>query len=163
MPFHPELHTCPVCGQIRPKDAQRRNRLWYLVNTVLVSFVALVVAARAIAAGDVQVGMTPEDCQVARTLAVQTRELVQDLEADPERARADLAEISIKWRTMSQNYVPGKFSWSTSGREHNWLERLADSSDSVASGEPVRFEEIEDVNKYLVELTKLHPRFCSAK
>ena len=159
--FHPELPKCPVCGQLRANEATRRRKLWYLTNTILVSFVAVVVGMRAITGGDIQVGMSESDCSQARVLAEETRYALESLSSDKDRAIKELQAVSQAWSGLAENYVPGKYSWSTSGREHNWLERLASSTSQLASGGEVKVEEIDNPIKYVSELTRLYPRFCS--
>ena len=159
--FHPELPSCPVCGQVRAREQSKRRKLWYLTNTILVSFVALVVGMRAITGGEIQVGMSESDCTQARLLAEETRYALESLSSDQERAAIELQAVSQGWSNLAGNYVPGKYSWSTSGREHNWLERLASSTSQLAVGEKVNVEEVENPVKYVSELTRLYPRFCS--
>lgn len=159
--FHPELSKCPVCGQVRANEATRRRKLWYLTNTILVSFVAVVVGMRAITGGEIQVGMSESDCSQARVLAEETRYALESLSSDKDRATKELQAVSQAWSGLAANYVPGKYSWSTSGREHNWLERLASSTSQLASGGEVKVEEIDNPIKYVSELTRLYPRFCS--
>ena len=159
--FHPELPKCPVCGQIRARELNKRRKLWYLANTIAVTFVALVVGVRAVSGGEVQVGMNESDCTQARVLAEETRYALDSLSSDQDRAIRELQEVSQGWSLLAGNYVPGKFSWSTSGREHNWLERLAQSTGQLAAGAQVKVEEVENPVKYVSELTKLYPRFCS--
>lgn len=159
--FHPELPKCPVCGQVRAREANKRRKLWYLTNTILVSFVAVVVGVRAITGGEIQVGMSDSDCSQARVLAEETRYALESLSSDQERAIRELQEVSLAWSNLAGNYVPGKYSWSTSGREHNWLERLAISTSQLATGGQVNVEEVDNPVKYVSELTRLYPRFCS--
>lgn len=159
--FHPELPKCPVCGQIRAREQSKRRKLWYLANTIAVTFVAVVVGARALTGGDIQVGMSESDCTQARALAEETRYALDSLSSDQERAKRELEEASQGWRMLAGNYVPGKYSWSTSGREHNWLERLALSTSQLATGSQVKVEQVDNPVKYVSELTKLYPRFCS--
>lgn len=159
--FHPELPKCPVCGQVRAREEIRRRKLWYLTNTLAVSFVALLVGVRAITGGEIQVGMSESDCSQARTLAEETRFALESLRSDQERAFQELEEVSQGWGVLAGNYVPGKYSWSTSGREHNWLERLALSTSQLATGVQVSAEEADNPVKYISELTRLYPRFCS--
>lgn len=159
--FHPELPKCPVCGQMREREKNNRRKLWYLTNTILVSFVAVVVGMRAITGGEIQVGMSESDCSEARALAEETRYALESLSSDKERATKELQAVSQAWSGLAENYVPGKYSWSTSGREHNWLERLASSTSQLASGGEVKVEETDNPIKYISELTRLYPRFCS--
>ena len=159
--FHPELTKCPVCGQLREREKNNRRKLWYLTNTILVSFVAVIVGMRAITGGEIQVGMSESDCSQARALAEETRYALNYLSSDKERATKELKAVSQAWSGLAENYVPGKYSWSTSGREHNWLERLASSTSQLASGGEVKVEEIDNPIKYVSELTRLYPRFCS--
>lgn len=159
--FHPEFTTCPVCGQVRPSEIAKRNRLLYFINTFAFTAVALVVGIRLITASDVQVGMSQADCNTARQLAEETRLAIFDLTNDPERANAQLGDVSVQWAELANNYVPGKYSWSTSGLEHNWLERLSVSTESIAQGIEVNTEDNLDPARYVVDLTRLIPRFCS--
>lgn len=159
--FHPEIPACPLCGEIRQRESARRKKLLYLLNTFAFSAVAGVLLLRLLTVGEVQVGMSPSDCQAAMRLAESTRYAVDSLESDYYRGVLELNEVSEAWANLANNYVPGKYSWSTSGREHNWLERLALSTSSLASGEKVNTEDISDPNKYITDLTRLLPRFCS--
>ena len=159
--YHPELTSCPLCGSMRSKEKERRRKLGFLVNTLAVSFVATVILWRTLIAGDVQVGMSQTDCQSAQELVKQTRYAIESISSDTERATLELTSVSEKWGEMASRYVPGKYSWSSSGREHNWLERLSDSTYQLAVGGEVRVEEIEDPREYVLELTKLYPRYCS--
>lgn len=159
--FHPELPKCPVCGQVLAREEIKRRKLWYLTNTLVVSFVALVVGTRAITGGEIQVGMSESDCSQARTLAEETRYALDSLASDQERAIQELEEVSQGWELLAGNYVPGKYSWSTAGWEHNWLERLALSTSQLANGDQVSVEEVDNPVKYVSELTRLYPRFCS--
>ncbi len=159
--FHPEIHSCPVCGVVRPKERGRRQKLWYITNTVLVSFVATVVLFRTLSGPEIQIGMSESDCSQARLLAEETRYAIDSLASDQARASKELAEVSAGWGSLAENYVPGKYSWSTSAREHNWLERLAISTSALAKGETIEVEQIQDPAKYVSELSKLYPRFCS--
>ncbi len=159
--FHPEIAKCPVCGQVRAREENKRRRLWYLANTLLVTFVALVVGFRAITGGEIQVGMSDTDCTQARSLAEETRYALESLNSDRARAITELEKVSQEWSNLASNYVPGKYSWSTSGREHNWLERLASSTNALARGDQVKVEAVDNPVKYVSELTRLFPRFCS--
>lgn len=159
--FHPELAKCPLCGQLRSREQAKRRKLLYLTNTIVVSFVALVVGFRAITGGEIQVGMSQSDCSQARLLAEETRYALDSLSSDQQRAAEELKKVSEGWSLLASNYVPGKYSWSTSGREHNWLERLATSTNQLATGGEVNVEAIDTPVKYVAELTKLYPRFCS--
>lgn len=159
--FHPEISACPVCGQVREAVQARRRKLKYLVNTFLFSSVAVIVLLRTLTAGDVPVGMTSADCNQARVVAEQTRFAVDSLANDKDRGVSELSKVSDAWFQLATNYTPGKYSWSSSGREHNWLERLATSTASLAAGEPLATEQIPDSSKYVVELTRLLGRFCS--
>lgn len=158
--FHPEIAKCPVCGQLREREKARRNKLWFLVNTIAVSFVATVVLVRTLSAGEMQIGMSAEDCAVAKDLVVQTRTVVSQL-SNSDSAPSELADISLSWGSLAEHYTPGKFSWSSSGLEHNWLQRLATSSAGLASGGQIATEGEEDPARYIIELTRLLPRYCS--
>jgi uncharacterized OB-fold protein len=160
VPFHPEITKCPVCGELREREKARRNKLWFLVNTLAVSFVAMVVLVRTLSAGEIQIGMSSADCEIAKDLVVQTRSVVTQLESTASAPEA-LAVISLSWGNLAEHYTPGKYSWSSSGLEHNWLQRLAVSSAGLASGEQIATEGQDDPAKYVIELTRLLPRYCS--
>lgn len=159
--FHPEIPTCPLCGQLRQRESFRRKKLLYLANTFAFSAVGVVVLLRLLTGGDVQVGMSASDCQAAMRLAESTRYAIDSLESDYQRGVLELNEVSVAWANLANNYVPGKYSWSTSGREHNWLERLAQSTSNLASGQELNTEDVADPTKYVTDLTRLLPRFCS--
>lgn len=161
MGFHPEIATCPVCGQVRPREIAKRKKLRYFINTFAFTAVALIVGIRLITASDVQVGMSQTDCNTARKLAEETRIAISDLNNDPVRANVELGKVSDEWAELANNYVPGKYSWSTSGLEHNWLERLSLSTESIAQGESINSEGNLEPARYVVDLTRLLPRFCS--
>lgn len=160
VPFHPELPSCPVCGTTREREAKRRGKFWFLVNTVAVSFVALVVLTRTLTGG-AAVGMSAEDCSAAKNLAAETRNVVFALEGNEEAGRSQLVRISGTWAELAANYTPGKYSWSTSGLEHNWLDRLSLATAQLANGDEVSAEGATDPKRYVVELTRLLPRYCS--
>ncbi len=159
--FHPEIPSCPLCGEVRQRESSRRKKLLYFLNTFACSAVAGVILLRLLTVGEVQVGMSPNDCNAAMRLAESTRYAVNSLDSDYQRGILELTEVSQAWRNLADNYVPGKYSWSTSGREHNWLERLALSTGSLASGEEINTEDVSDPKKYVTDLTRLLPRFCS--
>ena len=161
LPMHPDLTKCEVCGELTPTESTRRNRLFYITNTVAISAVALVIVVRTLTAGDVAVGMSQTDCQQIQGLTKETRYAVESLSSDPERAVMELEAVSEQWRVLSEHYVPGKFSWSTSGLEHNWLQRLASATNSLAAGEAAEVENQLNPEAYVIELVKLAPRFCS--
>ena len=159
--YHPELSACPLCDTRSEKEEVRRSKLWFLTNTIVVSFVALVVLVRVVASGDIAVGMTQTDCQSAQVLVKETRYAVSSLASDKERGIAELNAVSTKWTEMSERYTPGKHSWSASGLEHNWLQRLGETSYAIANGEAPRIESDALTGEaYLLELTKLYPRYC---
>lgn len=158
--FHPELSACPACGTETPREAHRRSRFLYLINTVLVSAVALGVMVTAVGGAQAQTGMTATDCNLSRDLTIQTRAAVLALEGDL-AARGRLQEISIQWQMLAENYTPGKFSWSTTGLEHNWLQRMGTATGQLASGDPVNVEGEGDPKNYLEALSRLLPRYCS--
>ena len=106
-------------------------------------------------------GMSQTDCQQIQGLTKETRYAVESLSSDPERAVMELEAVSEQWRVLSEHYVPGKFSWSTSGLEHNWLQRLASATNSLAAGEAAEVENQLNPEAYVIELVKLAPRFCS--
>lgn len=159
--FHPEIPSCPLCGEMRQKESIRRKKLLYFLNTFAFSAVAGVILLRLLTVGEVQIGMSASDCQAAMRLAESTRYAVDSLESDYPRGVIELSQVSVGWAKLASNYVPGKYSWSTSGQEHNWLERLALSTLSLASGEAINTEDVSDPNKYVTDLTRLLPRFCS--
>jgi predicted nucleic acid-binding Zn ribbon protein len=159
--FHPEISACPLCGEIRQKERFRRKKLLYLLNSFAFTAVAGVVLLRVLTADDVQVGMSDSDCQEAMRLAESTRYAVTSLGSDYQRGVLELNEVSAAWANLANNYVPGKYSWSTSGREHNWLERLAQSTSNLASGQELNTENVANPSKYITDLTRLLPRFCS--
>lgn len=158
--FHPELTRCPLCGALRERERVRRSRLFFLANTIAVSFVASVVLVRSLSGGEVVAGMSAEDCSIAKDLVVQTRIAANNLEQSVEAA-SELEAAAQAWAEIASRYTPGKFSWSSSGREHNWLERLAQSSEALASGDEVLTEKDQDPVQYVTELTRLLPRYCS--
>ena len=157
--FHPELSACPSCGTKTPREARRRNRLLYLVNTLLVATLALGVLVSAVGEANARTGMTSADCAVASELSLKTRAAVLALEGDPE-AMDELRELSEQWSALSENYTPGKFSWSTSGLEHNWLQRMGIVTLELANGEEVSIEQGLNPNGYIERLSRLLPRYC---
>lgn len=158
--FHPEISKCPVCGMLRPKERARRNKLQFLINTIAVSFVATVVLVRAVAGTEIAVGMSANDCDVAKNLAAKTRVLAQGMESNPQ-AIDGLKAVAGSWAELASHYTPGKYSWSSSGLEHNWLQRLAQSTEQLASGDEVATEGGAEPKSYVVELTRLLPRYCN--
>ena len=98
--YHPELTTCPLCNTRSAKEEARRSKLWFLTNTIAVSFVALVVLVRAVTSADIAVGMTQTDCQSAQVLLKETRYAVQSLASDQERGIAELSAVGAKWTEM---------------------------------------------------------------
>ena len=163
LPMHPDLTKCEVCGELTATESKRRTRLFYLTNTVAISAVALAVVVRTLTAGDIAVGMSQTDCQQIQSLTKETRYAVESLSSDPDRAVLELEQVSEQWLALSENYVPGKYSWSTSGLEHNWLQRLASATDDLATGQEPEIEGGLDPKAYVIELVKLSPRFCSQK
>lgn len=161
LPMHPDLTKCEVCGELTLKEQKRKARLFSLASTISISAVAIVVIVRTLTAGDVAVGMSQSDCQQIQSLTKETRYAVESLSSDQDRAINELTAVSLEWQELSENYVPGKFSWSTSGLEHNWLQRLAHATGSLASGEAPEVENELNPEAYVIELVKLSPRFCS--
>ena len=159
--FHPELPSCPVCGTTRAREANRRRKFWFLINTIAVSSVAAVVLIRTLTGGEVLAGMSPADCSVAKNLAAETRNVVFALEGNEELGRQELFELSDTWAEIAARYTPGKYSWSTSGLEHNWLDRMSLATAELAVGETVSTEGVSDPKRYVIELTRLLPRYCS--
>ena len=161
IPYHPELSACPLCDTRSEREEQRQSKLWFLTNTLAVSFVALVVLVRVFTSGDIAVGMTQTDCQSAQALVKETRYAVQSLASDKERGISELSAVGVKWTEMSERYTPGKHSWSASGLEHNWLQRLGETSTAIANGQEPKIESDALTGEaYLLELTKLYPRYC---
>jgi hypothetical protein len=159
--FHPELPSCPVCGRMRDAESRRRTRFWFLINTCAVTFVAAVVLLRTISGGEVLVGMSSADCAAASNLAAQTRSTVFMLEGNQEAGEADLLSLSRAWGDLAANYTPGKYSWSTSGLEHNWLDRMSIATEQLAEGQLTNLEGAAAPERYVVELSRLLPRYCS--
>lgn len=159
--FHPELPSCPVCGRMRDAESRRRTRFWFLINTFAVTFVATVVLLRTISGGEVLAGMSSADCAAASNLAAQTRSTVFMLEGNPNAGQADLIALSRAWGALAENYTPGKYSWSTSGLEHNWLDRMSIATAQLAEGRLTNLEGAAAPDRYVVELTRLLPRYCS--
>lgn len=153
--------TCPLCGYLRESERNRRQKLEYLVNTFVVTAVAGIVLVRLILSDDVTIGMTKEDCTTASVLAESTRTAVSRIESNRELASAELLETSEVWSQLASRYTPGKYSWSTSGLEHNWLERLSQSTKNLATGSTVNTEGQADAKRYVIDLTRLIPRYCS--
>ena len=161
LPMHPDLVKCEVCGELTAKEQRRKTKLFSLASTVSISAVALVVIVRTLTAGDIAVGMSQSDCEHIQNLTKETRYAVESLASDPERAVTELTNASNEWFELSENYVPGKFSWSTSGLEHNWLQRLANATADLAEGQEPEVEGELDPRAYVLELVKLSPRFCN--
>lgn len=161
LPMHPDLVKCEVCGELTAKEQRRKSKLFSLASTVSISAVAVVVIVRTLTAGDIAVGMSQSDCEHIQNLTKETRYAVESLSSDPERAVTELTNASNEWFELSEHYVPGKFSWSTSGLEHNWLQRLADVTGSLAAGQPPEVENGLNPEAYAIELVKLSPRFCN--
>lgn len=72
-----------------------------MANTILVSFVALVVGVRAITGGEIQVRMSESDCSQARALAEETRFALESLSSDKNRATKELQEVSLEWSELA--------------------------------------------------------------
>ena len=161
VPFHPELSRCPLCDAQTAKEQARKRRNWFLINTLSVSFVGLVVIGRAVVAPGVEIGMTSLDCEQSSTLARQTQYAVELVANGSDPEQTELLELADAWTALSEKYVPGKYSWSTSGLEHNWLQRLGVATNQLATGEIVVLEGSSSPEKYVLELTKLRGRFCS--
>lgn len=161
LPMHPDLVKCEVCGELVAREQKNRSRLFSLGTTISVSLVAVAVIVRTLTSGDVAIGMSQSDCIQIQSLAKQTRYAVDSLSSDLERAEIELHEVSQGWETLSQNYVPGKYSWSTSGLEHRWLERLAIVTKELAQGSSSVVEDGLEPTAYAMELLRLKPRFCS--
>ncbi len=159
--MHPDLVKCEVCGELTSKEQRRKSKLFSLASTISISAVAVVVIFRTLTASEIAVGMSQSDCEQIVNLTKETRYAVESLSSDPDRAVVELTEASSQWSALSKNYVPGKFSWSTSGLEHNWLERLATATSSLALGEEALVEDGLSPEDYVIQLVKLSPRFCS--
>lgn len=161
LPMHPDLVKCELCGELTAKEQRRKSRLFSLTSTVSISAVAVLVIFRTLTASDIAVGMSPSDCEQIQNLTKETRYAVESLSSDPERAVTELTNASNEWFELSEHYVPGKFSWSTSGLEHNWLQRLANATGALAEGQTPEVEAGLDPKAYVLELVRLSPRFCS--
>lgn len=159
--MHPDLIKCEVCGELISREKKNRSRLLSLGTTISISLVAVAVIVRTLTSGDVAIGMSQSDCLQIQSLVKETRYAVESLSSDSERAEIELNEVSQGWETLSQNYVPGKYSWSTSGLEHRWLERLATVTKELAQGSRSVVEDGLEPSAYAIELLKLKPRFCS--
>jgi predicted nucleic acid-binding Zn ribbon protein len=161
LPMHPDLVKCQVCGELISSEQRNRSKFFSFGTTISISLVAVAVIARTLTAGDVAIGMSQSDCLQIQSLVKETRYAVESLTSDSERAEIELNEVSQGWGTLSQNYVPGKYSWSTSGLEHRWLERLATVTKELAQGSGSVVEDDLEPSAYAIELLKLKPRFCS--
>lgn len=161
LPMHPDLTKCEVCGELTWQEQKRKAKLFSLATTTSISAVAILVILRTFTAGDVAVGMSQSDCQQIQALTKETRYAVESLSSDRERATQELSDVSMAWEELSEGYVPGKFSWSTSGLEHNWLQQLAKATGLLATGASPEVENELAPEAYVIELVKLSPRFCS--
>lgn len=163
IPYHPDSVRCPLCRTLSKSEAKRRNRWFYLTNTILTTLVATIVVARVLTSGEAAIGMTPGDCQQVSTLREETVFALESLTTEPDAARERLLAISESWSGLAAGYVPGKFSWSTAGPEHGWLERVAQVSMAIATGKAADVEgDFTAPEKYLLELLRLEYRYCTA-
>lgn len=161
VPYHPDLTRCPLCRTLSRTESRRRTKLFYLANTIAVGLVAGVILARALTSSEIAVGMTQSDCLAVDRIAKETRYGIESLASDRVRGMEELASVAIRWEELAANYTPGKYSWSTTGLEHSWLERLAMSTKALANGEVVAVEgDSESEEDYVLDLTRMVPRFC---
>lgn len=162
VPYHPDLVKCPLCRTLSRNESAKRRRFLYFTNTVAVSLVAAVVIVRVLTSPEQAAGMTQTDCVSVSQLSEQTRFSLELLTSDEELAKSQLSDLSKKWVQVSENYVPGKFSWSTSGPEHGWLERVGQVTAAISLGEEIAIDDSADsLPEYAVELMKVSYRFCS--
>ena len=158
--FHPELTACPVCGEVPRGERIRRRRFGFLLNSAAATIVATFLLVNTLSA-EARVGMRPADCQLSREMAQQTRNALRAYENKDEDGSAQLLEVSAEWARLASGYTPGKYSWSATGLEHNWLDRLSKATRELATGGAVSAEGMADSSQYVRELTFLLPRYCS--
>lgn len=159
--MHPDLIKCEVCGELISREKKNRSRLLSLGTTISISLVAVAVIVRTLTSGDVAIGMSQSDCLQIQSLVKETHYAVESLSSDLGRAERELAQVSQAWEELSEHYVPGKYSWSTSGLEHRWLERLAIVTKELAQGNSSLVEDDLEPAAYAIELLRLKPKFCS--
>lgn len=162
IPYHPDSVRCPLCRTLSRSEAKKRSKWFFLTNTLLTTFVATIVLVRVLTSPDAAIGMTQGDCRSVSSLREETAFALESLTTEPDIARERLLAISESWHGLAEGYVPGKFSWSTAGPEHGWLERVAEVSMAIATATSVEVEgEFASPEEYLVELLRLEYRFCS--
>lgn len=158
--IHPDQIRCELCGELIRKE--KRIRSGWIRNTLQfgIIFVLVMVFGR-VAAGDVQVGLSDFECSEIKALGAETRQVLAEIEYGNEESRFKMQDISFRWQSKADDQVAGKYSWSDAGREHDWLQRLADATNAVADREigDIDTEGLE-LDDYLLELTKLSPRYC---
>lgn len=158
--IHPDQIRCELCGELIRKE--KRIRSGWIRNTLQfgIIFVLVMVFGR-VAAGDVQVGLSDFECSEIKALGAETRQVLAEIEYGNEESRVKMQDISLRWQSKANDQVAGKYSWSDAGREHDWLQRLADATNAVADREigDIDTEGLE-LDDYLLELTKLSPRYC---
>lgn len=158
--LHPDQIRCELCGELARKE--KRNRTGWVRTSIQFGIVfALVLVFGRVAAGDVQIGLSEIECSEIKALGAETRQVLAEIEYGNEESRVRMQEISASWQLRADDQVAGKFSWSDAGREHDWLQRLADATNSVAIREvgDIDTEGLE-LDDYLLELTKLSSRYC---
>lgn len=160
--LHPDQIRCDLCGEYAKKE--KRNRSGWLRSTLQfgIVFILTLVFAR-VASGDVQVGLSDIECSEIKALGAETRQVLAEIEYGNEEAVAKMETISGSWQARADQQVAGKYSWSDAGREHDWLQRLADTTLAVATRDMGEIDtEGLELDNYLLELTKLSPRYCPA-
>lgn len=160
--LHPDQIRCELCGELIRKE--KRYRAGWLRSSIQfgIIFVLVLVFGR-VAAGDVQVGLSEFECSEIKALGAETRQVLAEIEYGNEQSRDRMFEISQGWQAKADEQVAGKYSWSDAGREHDWLQRLSDATLAVATRDigDIDTEGLE-LDNYLLELTKLSPRYCPA-
>lgn len=158
--LHPDQIRCELCGEYAKKEKRNRNG-WIRSSIQFGLIFVLVLAFGRVAAGDVQVGLSDLECSEIKSLGAETRQVLAEIEYGNEPSRLKMQEISLSWQSRADEQVAGKYSWSDAGREHDWLQRLADATQAVGARDigDIDTEGLE-LDDYLLELTKLSPRYC---
>ena len=160
--LHPDQIRCELCGELGKKE--KRNLKGWVYNTFQFGIIfGLALVLTRVVSGDAQVGLSDIECSEIKALAAETRQVLTDVEYGNEPALASMLSIADEWQAKADNQVAGKYSWSDAGREHDWLQRLADATRAVG-GRGVTTIDTEglELENYLLELTKLSPRYCPA-
>ncbi len=160
--LHPDQIRCELCGEYAKKEKRNRNG-WIRSSIQFGLIFVMVLAFGRVATGDVQVGLSDLECSEIKALGAETRQVLAEIEYGNEPSRLKMQEISLAWQLKADDQVAGKYSWSDAGREHDWLQRLANTTEAVASRDvgDIDTEGLE-LDDYLLELTKLSPRYCPA-